>query len=115
MLKIPHKNWENYSDTFKQKYSCAVVNLENGRTKYVYGDDPDIIKYITASASQVISNPVEIEDEQYADGGLLETYPIKHVDKCDADITVIVGYDQEHFKYKSGDNRNLLTLFGKSN
>jgi predicted acylesterase/phospholipase RssA len=104
------KNWENYSDTFKQKYSCAVVNLENGRTKYVYGDDPNIIKYITASASPwVISNPVEIEDEQYADGGLLETYPIKHVDKCDADITVIVGYDQEHFKYKSGDNRNLLT------
>lgn len=104
------KNWENYTDTFKHKYSCAVVNLENGRTKYVYGDDPNIIKYITASASPwVISNPVEILGEQYADGGLLETYPIKHVDKCDADITVIVGYDQEHFKYKSGDNRNLLT------
>ena len=34
---------------------------------------------------------------------------MKHVNKCDADFTVIVGYDQEHFKYISGDNRNLLT------
>ena len=101
--------WEDKEKEEQDKYSCAVVNLENGKTKYV-GSDPNIIKYITASASPwVISNPVDIEGEQYADGGLLETYPVKHVGKCDADFTVIVGYDQEHFKYISGDNRNLLT------
>ena len=111
IVKDTHdKAWSDFTDEFKDRYSCAVVNLENGKTKYVYGSDPNIIKYITASASPwVISNPVEIDGEQYADGGLLETYPVKHVNKCDADITVIVGYDQEHFKYISGDNRNLLT------
>ena len=111
IIKNTHdKGWEDKNKTDQDKYSCAVVNLENGKTKYVYGSDPNIINYITASASPwVISNPVDIDGEQYADGGLLETYPIKHVNKCDADYTVIVGYDQEHFKYVSGDNRNLLT------
>jgi len=111
IIKNTHdKGWEEKNKIDQDKYSCAVVNLENGKTKYVYGSDPNIINYITASASPwVISNPVDINGEQYADGGLLETYPIKHVNKCDADFTVIVGYDQEHFKYVSGDNRNLLT------
>lgn len=104
------KGWVEKDEEFKKNYSCAVVNLENGKTKYVYGNDKNIVNYITASASPwVISNPVDIDNEQYADGSLLETYPLKHVNKCGADITLIVGYDQEHFSYKSGDNRNILT------
>lgn len=102
--------WESKDEVEQKKYSCAVVNLETGKTKYIDGNDSNIVKYITASASPwVISNPVDIGDEQFADGSLLETYPIKHVGKCDADITLIVGYDQEHFSYKTGDNRNILT------
>lgn len=104
------RGWEEKEEEIQKNYSCAVVNLENGKTKYVYGNDKNIVNYITASASPwVISNPVDIEGEQYADGSLLETYPLKHVGECGADITLIVGYDQEHFSYKSGDNRNLLT------
>jgi len=111
IIKNTHDTgWEEKNKIEQDKYSCAVVNLENGKTKYVYGSDPNIIDYVTASASPwVISNPVDIDGEQYADGSLLETYPIKHVNKCNANLTVIVGYDQEHFKYVSGDNRNLLT------
>lgn len=104
------RGWEEKEEEIQKNYSCAVVNLENGKTKYVYGNDKNIVNYITASASPwVISNPVDINNEQYADGSLLETYPLKHVGECNADITLIVGYDQEHFSYKSGDNRNLLT------
>ena len=104
------RGWREKEEEIQKNYSCAVVNLENGKTKYVYGNDKNIVNYITASASPwVISNPVDIEGEQYADGSLLETYPLKHVGECGADITLIVGYDQEHFSYKSGDNRNLLT------
>mgnify|MGYP006086965541 FL=1 len=103
-------SWKTHSKEYQDKYSCAVVNLHNGKTKYVYGSDLNILDYITASASPwVVSNPVSIEDSSYADGGLLETYPIKHINKCDADITLILGYDQEHFNYISGDNANLLT------
>ena len=103
-------NWNNCTDEYKDKYSCAVVNLNNAKTKYVYGTDPNIYDYITASASPwVISNPVSIDNTQYADGGLLETYPIQHIHNCDADITLVLGYDQEHFNYISGDNSNILT------
>lgn len=103
-------NWITCPKEYQDKYSCAVVNLHNGKTKYVYGSDSNICDYITASASPwVVSNPVNIDDVSYADGGLLETYPIKHIHKCDADITLILGYDQEHFNYISGDNANILT------
>ena len=57
----------------------------------------------------VVSNPVTIDDNTYADGGLLETYPINFIDKCDADMTLIVGYDQEHFKFINRENDNIFT------
>ena len=102
--------WDSLSEDYKNKYSCAVVNIGTAKSKYVKGSDTNIIDYIVASASPwVISNPVKIEDELYADGGLLETYPIEFIDKCDADITLILGYDQEHFNFISRENDNILT------
>ena len=104
------KNWDSYDNEYKDKYSCAVVNTGSAKSKYVKGSDKNIIDYITASASPwVVSNPVNIDDEMYADGGLLETYPIKFIDKCNADITVVVGYDQEHFSFIKRENDNILT------
>jgi predicted acylesterase/phospholipase RssA len=61
-----------------------------------------------SAAPWIVTNPVNIEGDLYTDGGLLETYPIKYVNKCQADITVIVGFDQEHFSFIPQKNGNLL-------
>ncbi len=103
-------NWENYSEEYRDKYSCVTVCVNTGETNYINGSNSNITDFITASASPwVLSNPVKIENKTYMDGALLETYPIKNINKCGADITVIVGYDQEHIKYLSGDNTNIFS------
>lgn len=102
-------SWHTFPEDYKKKYSCAVVNIHTASTEYVDGNHPDIVEYVTASASPwIISNPVQINETVYTDGCLLETYPIENIGKCDADITVIVGYDQEHIKFIPGDNYNIL-------
>lgn len=102
-------NWDSYQDEWKDRYSCAVVNLSAGKTEYVSGTNPKIIDYITASASPwIISNPMTINDITYSDGALLENYPIKYYGTCCADYTVIIGYDQDHFHYNSQNNNNLF-------
>ena len=110
LIKETHdEHWVNYSNMYKQLYSCVVVNIQNASTEYIDGDNKDICEYITASGSPwIVSNPVEIDNKIYTDGGLLETYPIKNIGNCNADITVIIGYDQEHFKYILGENDNII-------
>lgn len=109
LIQNSKNTWESYTDEWKNKYSCAVVNLKTASVEYVDGTNYNIINYITASASPwIITNPVCINDTLYTDGCLLETYPIQNIDKCNADLTVIVGYDQEHIKYIPGENYNIL-------
>ena len=104
-----NNTWDTLEDEFKSKFSCAVVNINKADTSYINGTNPNIIDYITASAAPwIVTNPVNIEGDLYTDGGLLETYPIKYVNKCQADITVIVGFDQEHFSFIPQKNGNLL-------
>jgi predicted acylesterase/phospholipase RssA len=111
LIKDTSENtWNSFPDDYKDKYSCVAVNIGTAKSKYITGSNKHILDYITASASPwVISNPVKIEEQLYADGGLLETYPVDFIDKCDADITLILGYDQEHFSFISRENDNILT------
>jgi len=109
LVKYSENTWDNFSEEWKEKYSCAVVNLKNASTEYIDGNNPEIVNYVTASASPwIISNPVSVDDVLYTDGCLLETYPIKNIGNCNADLTVIVGYDQEHINYIPGENYNIL-------
>lgn len=103
------EHWANLPKEEKLKYSCAVVNIDSAQTEYIRGDNEHIIEYITASASPwIVTNPLKINGHMYTDGGLLETYPIKHINKVGADLTLIVGYDQEHFNFESNNNSNML-------
>lgn len=103
------ENWKTLTPEWKEKYSCAVVNVNTAKCEYVSGTDVNIFDFVTASASPwIITNPVKIRDQLYTDGGLLETYPYKYLGKCKADITLIVGYDQEHFQFLPAKNENLL-------
>jgi predicted patatin/cPLA2 family phospholipase len=104
------KDWDAFPQEHKDKYSCVVVCLETGSAEYINGSQESLVDYITASASPwILSNPNIIDNKTYTDGALIEGYPIKHVNKCGADLTVIVGYDQEHFKYLPCTNDNILS------
>ena len=101
--------WDNLDDNTKKIYSCAVVNIKTAQTEYIKGDDEKLLDYITASASPwIVTNPIKINDDLYTDGGLLETYPIKNINAVGADMTLILGYDQEHFAFESNNNSNML-------
>ena len=101
--------WDNLDNNTKKIYSCAVVNIKTAQTEYIKGDDEKLLDYITASASPwIVTNPIKINDDLYTDGGLLETYPIKNINAVGADMTLILGYDQEHFAFESNNNSNML-------
>jgi len=103
------ENWNTLDADWKEKYSCAVVNVNTAKCEYIKGNDPHIFDFVTASASPwIVTNPVKINDCLYSDGGLLETYPYKYLGECDADMTLIIGYDQEHFQFLPAKNENLL-------
>jgi predicted acylesterase/phospholipase RssA len=103
------ENLDNLTEEQKNKYSCAVVNINKASTEYIHGNNPQLFRYITASASPwIVTNPLKINEDLYTDGGLLETYPIKNINAVGADMTLILGYDQEHFIFESNGNNNML-------
>ena len=91
------------------KYSCVVTNIKNASVRYEDAENENIFEFITASASPwIISNPVSINKVLYTDGGLLETYPTKHILSSKADLIVIVGFDQEIVRYIEPECSNIL-------
>jgi len=97
------------TDEERSKYSCTVTNVNEARIEYVSGTNPDIFSYVTASASPwIVSNPLEIDNCLYSDGGVLETYPTSNVKDSIADIIIIVGFDQEIVKFEKPNCSNLL-------
>lgn len=110
--KLKNNLFELLKDKPKEvldKYSCAVTNVTDGKLEYVEGSNPKILEFVTASASPwIITNPKEIDNILYTDGALLETYPIKYIDDSDADLIVVVGFDQEVVRFQKPDVSNLL-------
>jgi len=110
ITNITKKKLENIDKKILDKFSCPVVCINDSKLYYINGSNVNIINYITASASPwCLTNPVEINNKLYTDGSLLETYPIKHINK-DADITLIVGFDQEIINFEEPKCDNLINL-----
>jgi len=92
-----------------EKYSCTTTNVNKATIEYIYGPNDKLFDYITASASPwIISNPVKINNTIYTDGGVLETYPLHNVEHSNADLIIIVGFDQEIVQFEEPDCSNLL-------
>lgn len=104
------KKRNNTHKNILDKFSCPVVCINDSKLYYINGSNLDIFNYITASASPwCLTNPVEINNKLYTDGSLLETYPIKYINN-DADITIIVGFDQELVNFEEPNCENLIHL-----
>ena len=91
------------------KYNCAVCNLNTGESEYINGTDKNIEDFVLASSSPwIITEPVIIDNAAYIDGGLLDTYPIRDLNKSTADIIVFVGFDPHHDYISNGIGKNML-------
>lgn len=91
------------------KYSCCATNVSEAKSEYVKGSHPQLIEYILASASPwILCNPKTINGQMYTDGAVLDAYPIQYVDDADADLTVIVGFDQESVHLGTPNTSHLL-------
>ena len=96
---------ENYLD----KFNCVATNIRTGVIDYVNGTNKNIRDYVLASSNPwIVASPVEVEEKLYTDGALLETYPIKYLEESEADLKVIVGYDETHFEKFYEDGKNML-------
>ena len=67
----------------------AASNISKGQIEYF--SQGELLKPLIASASiPVLFNPVKINEDYYVDGGLLDNFPIKSVEK---DAEKIIGVD----------------------
>jgi len=67
----------------------TACNLNTGQTEYF--SQGELLKPLIASASiPVLFNPVKIKDNYYVDGGLMDNFPIKAIEK---DAEKIIGVD----------------------
>ena len=108
-LKNIIDNYKINKDNELSKFNCVVSNIRTGIYQYINGTHPKIKDYTTASGTPwIISSPVEIDDNIYTDGALLQLYPIKYIDDSKADKIVIVGYDEEHFYKYADEGDNVL-------
>lgn len=82
---------ENFEDLKRRLHIC-VVNLNTGKEEYVSsGQLVDVI--IASSAIPVIFTPIQIGDDVYSDGGIMNNFPIEPLESeaCDVIIGVEVN------------------------
>jgi predicted acylesterase/phospholipase RssA len=97
-----------------EKFHCVVTNVRTGVYQYINGRNPEIRKYVIASASPwIVCPPEEINSNLYTDGGLLQVYPIEYLEDSEADIKIIVGFDESHLLKHGLEGNNVFTYLGR--
>ena len=96
------------------KFNCVVTNVRTGVYQYINGRNPEIKRYVIASASPwIVCPPEEINSNLYTDGGLLQVYPIENLEDSNADIKIIVGFDESHLLKHGLEGNNIFTYLGR--
>ena len=97
LKKIINNNMANIDKEKLKLYNCVVTDVYHGCHEYINGLNDNIMDFIVASASPwIIAPPIEILNNIYIDGGLMQTYPIQNVKTSTADIKIILGKDSMH-------------------
>jgi NTE family protein len=84
---IPHNDFSKLN----KKFYCCVTDFNQATYKFV-GEGNLLKEYVMASASiPIIYEPMEVEGEQYIDGGVMQNLPVEPLinEKCD----LIIGVD----------------------
>ena len=109
-LKQIITNYEYKEPNHMNHFNCVCTNIQTGLCEYKKGTNENINQYVYASSNPwIVAAPVSIEEDVYTDGALLETYPIKYITESQADLIVIVGYDEQHFqKSEFEETHNMI-------
>lgn len=84
---IPHNDFSKLN----KKFYCCVTDFNQATYKFV-GEGTLLKEYVMASASiPIVYEPMEVEGEQYIDGGVMQNLPVEPLinEKCD----LIIGVD----------------------
>lgn len=84
---IPHNDFSKLN----KKFYCCVTDFNQATYKFV-GEGNLLKEYVMASASiPIVYEPMEVEGEQYIDGGVMQNLPVEPLinEKCD----LIIGVD----------------------
>lgn len=84
---IPHNDFSQLN----KKFYCCVTDFNQATYKFV-GEGNLLKEYVMASASiPIVYEPMEVEGEQYIDGGVMQNLPVEPLinEKCD----LIIGVD----------------------
>lgn len=94
------------SDTYASnpmRFYVVATSLKSGKAQYRYFDkaDDDFIEFMRASASMpFVSKAVKIGDEEYLDGGIADSIPLRFLESQGYDRNVVIltredGYVKE--------------------
>lgn len=107
------KNY-NIDKSKMNKYNCVTVDLDKGDCIYINGNHEKIIDYVIASSSPwIVTPPIKIDNTMYTDGGLMEVYPTKNISSSDADIILLVGYDNNYITKEGETGDNIFSYLSR--
>ena len=107
-------NYASFKRT-KEDFYAVVTNMKTGQAEYIKIDDlKKDIEYLRASGSMpFVSKPVEINGNQYLDGGIADAIPIKKMLSMGMDkIIVVLTRPAEYRKKKM--NMTLANIVYKN-
>ena len=107
-------NYASFKRT-KENFYAVVTNMKTGQAEYIKIDDlKKDIEYLRASGSMpFVSKPVEINGNQYLDGGIADAIPIKKMLSMGMDkIIVVLTRPAEYRKKKM--NMTLANIVYKN-
>lgn len=101
---------EDSFESLSKPLHVVATDLLNGKEK-VFNQGQLILPLLASAALTPVFSPVEIEDDLYADGGIMNNFPKEYLDKnCD----VIIGSNVSiNSRLEKKDFRNSLQLMGR--
>ena len=100
-------------DTFAQSESnfyAVATNCKTGKAAYLKVEDmrKDIDKVWASCSLPLLSKMVEIDGEEYLDGGVADSIPVVHAIKNGADKVVVVL--TRDIEYRKSPNKLMLLI-----
>lgn len=106
-------DYKTYSEN-PTKFYAVATNIETGEPAYHLcetGNQKDL-KWLQASASiPFVSQPVEIDNKKYLDGGIADPIPVGFAQELGIDKMLIVRPNTQNYLKKSQTGINLSKLF----
>ena len=91
------KEWlpEDNFEALKKELYIVATDIVNGKPK-IFSEGPLIKPVLASAAFPVVLSPVEIDGTLYADGGIVNNFPVELIrDKCETLVGVYVNHPKK--------------------